>query len=83
MNFRARLKALEQRRQASNWRMRIVASTNGVPLNLANSTCRRTLAPNGLLTEIVILDGSDEGLPDEHLGTFIAGFPVEASKAAK
>jgi hypothetical protein len=83
VNFRARLKALEQRRSASNQRMRVVASTNGVPLNLANSTCRRTLAPNGLLTEIVMLDGSDRCLTNEDLERFIAGFPVEASKAAK
>jgi hypothetical protein len=79
MNFRARLKALEQRRQASNQRMRIVASTSGMPLNLANSTCKRTLGANGLLTEIVDLDGSDQGVTDEDLERIIAGFPVEAS----
>jgi hypothetical protein len=83
MNFRARLKALEQRRQASNQRMRVVLSRLGKALNLANSTCRRTLAPNGLLTEIVMLDGSDKGLTDEDLEKFIAGFPVEASKAVE
>ena len=80
MNFRARLKALEQRRRASNKRFRIVASTSGVPLNLANSTCKRTLEANGLLTEIVDLDGSDQGLTDENLERFIAGHPVEASR---
>jgi hypothetical protein len=80
VNFRARLKALEQRRQASNQRFRIVASTSGRPLNLANSTCRRTLAPNGLMTQIVTLDGSDQGLTDEDLEEFVASFPVEDSR---
>ena len=80
MNFKARLKALEQRRQASNQRFRIVASTSGRPLNLASSTCKRTLGTNGLLTEIVDLDGSDQGVTDEDLEEFIAGFPVEDSR---
>jgi len=80
VNFKARLKALEQRRQASNQRFRIVASTSGVPLNLANSTCKRTLVANGLFTEIVDLDGSDQGLTDEDLEEFVARFPVEDSR---
>jgi hypothetical protein len=80
MNFKARLKALEQRRKSLNKKFRIVASTSGVTLNLANSTCRRTLAPNGSLTEIVTLDGSDQGLSDEDLERFIAGSQVQDSR---
>ena len=83
MNFRARLKALERRRQASNQRIRLVVSAIARPLNLANSTCRRTLAPNGLMTDFVTLDGSQKGLTDEDLEKFIAGFPVELLKSAK
>jgi len=49
------------------------------PSNLANSTCRRTLAPNGLLTDFVQLDGSSDGLTNEDLEKFIAGFPIEAA----
>ena len=80
MNFKTRLKVLEQRRQASNKRFRLVASASGVPLNLANSTCRRTLAPNGSLTETLMLDGSDQGLTDQGLEAFVASFPVEDSR---
>ena len=79
MNFTARLKALEQRRRASNRRFRIVACTIGKPLNLANSTCTRRLGANGGLSEIVMLDGSDQGLTDEDLERFIASFPVGAA----
>ena len=35
--------------------------------------------PNGLLTDFVQLDGSSDGLTDEDLERFIAGFPVEAA----
>jgi hypothetical protein len=31
---------------------------------------------NGLLTEIVELDGSDEGLSDAELDRFVASFPI-------
>jgi hypothetical protein len=79
MNFKARLKTLEKRRQASNDRIRVVINVIGRPSNLANSKCRRTLAPNALLTEVVELDGSSDGLNDEDLEHFISGFPVEAS----
>ena len=77
MNRKSRLKTLERRRLASNERIRVVICTVGRPSNLANSKCRRTLAPNGLLTEIVELDGGRDGLNDEDLEKFIAGFPVE------
>jgi hypothetical protein len=78
MNLKSRLKTLEKRRQASNDRIRVVISVIDRPANLANSKCRRTLAPNGLLTEVVELDGSSADLTDEDLERFIAGFPVEA-----
>jgi hypothetical protein len=57
-----------------------VASTSGRPLNLANSTCKRTLGADGLLTEIVDLDGSDTDLTDEDLEEFVASFQVEDSR---
>jgi hypothetical protein len=79
MNLRARLKALEQRRRASNRRFRIVACTIGGPLNVATSTCTRRLSVNGCLSEIVMLDGSDEHLTDEDLERFILSFPIETS----
>ena len=34
------------------------------PLNLATSTCRRTLNPGGGITEVVELDGDEDGLSE-------------------
>lgn len=59
-------------------RFRLVVSL-AKPLNLATSTCQRRLSPDGLLTEIVRLDGSRDGLTDEELEKFIERFPVEGS----
>jgi hypothetical protein len=47
------------------------------PLNLATSTCQRTLNPEGAITEIVDLDGDGGRLSEEELERFIAGFPIE------
>jgi hypothetical protein len=58
--------------------MRVVISGVGIPLNLENSTCTRTLAANGLLTEIVQLDGTRAGLSDQELENFVAKFPIES-----
>jgi hypothetical protein len=51
------------------------------PLNLATSTCRRTLNPGGCITEIVELDGNEDRLSQEELEKFIAGFPIESAWA--
>jgi len=50
------------------------------PLNLATSTCRRTLNPGGGIIEIVELDGDDDGLSKVELERFIAGFPIEGGR---
>src|SRR5712691_11011869 len=39
---------------------------------------KRTLSANGLLTEIVHLDGGREGLSDPELQYFVSGFPITA-----
>ena len=41
------------------------------------STCRRTLHAGHGITEIVDLDGSDEGVGKAELQKFISGFPIE------
>ena len=51
------------------------------PVNLATSTCRRTLNPGGGIFEIVELDGDDDGLSEEELEKFIASFPIEDGRA--
>jgi hypothetical protein len=53
------------------------------PLNWATSTCQRTLTPGGAVTEIVELDGTDEGIDEEELERFIAGFPILAANEVK
>ena len=73
-----RLRRLEQlHSEPGREPMRVVISGVGIPLNLEKSTCTRTLAANGLLTEIVQLDGRREDLTDEELENFVAEFPIE------
>jgi len=55
----------------------VVISTGVSPLNLAESNCTRTLCPNGVVTEVVKLEGRREDLTDEELEAFIAKFPIE------
>lgn len=45
--------------------------------NLANATCNRSLCDNGLLVELVRLDGTYDHLAEEELGEFIESFPIE------
>ena len=59
----------------------IIHSPGKGPLNLATSTCRRTLNPGGGITEIVELDGHEDSLSQEELERFIAGFPIEGAWA--
>lgn len=74
-----RLRRLEQHQSgpAAPESERLVISTPVWPLNLAESICTRTLAADGLLTEIVRLKGMRENLTDEELEAFIAKFPIE------
>jgi hypothetical protein len=53
------------------------------PLSWATSTCRRTLNPGGAVTEIVNLDGTDEGIDEEELEKFIASFPILAANEVR
>jgi hypothetical protein len=56
----------------------VLGTTNiGKQLNLAASTCRRTLGTDGSICEIVRLDGTREGLPDADFEKFIESFPIE------
>jgi hypothetical protein len=48
------------------------------PPNLATSKCFRTLGPNGVVTELIELDGGLDGLSYEDLDRFVATFPIEA-----
>ena len=59
--------------------IRVVVSALGRELNLEESTCQRSLDATGLLTEIVDLNGSGEGLSQEELDRFVASFPVKVS----
>jgi hypothetical protein len=80
LNLKARLKTLERhQRQVFKEPLRIVVSEVG-PLDLAKATCTRTRWPNGHVMEIVNLHGTDEGLSQEDLESFIQSFPIERSR---
>ena len=83
MNYKARLRSLESRKQDARGRCRVIVSAVAHPANLANSTCTRTLYPDGQLTEFVYLDGSLEDFGEENLEWFIAGFPIQASNGPR
>jgi hypothetical protein len=55
--------------------VRLVFGAVGGTLNLATSTCTRTLT-NGALTELVNLDGDRSELSNEQLERFIESFPI-------
>jgi len=58
-------------------RLRAVVCRMDRKLRLETSTCRRTLSANGVLTEIVRLDGTRGGMTDEEMEKFVESFPVE------
>jgi len=63
VNLKARLKTLERhQRQVFKEPLRLVVSHAGEPLDLAKTTCTRTVWPNGHLMEIVNLNGGDSSL---------------------
>jgi hypothetical protein len=83
-NLRGRLDKLEKTLAPAKGRqpgMRVLVSGMCKPANLANSGCTRTLR-NGVLTEIVDLDGSCDELSDEQLESFIESFPIREEGAA-
>jgi hypothetical protein len=78
MNFRARLKKLERRRETGTGQaFRLVVRPVIGPTDLAKSTCQRTLCPDGSLMEVVNLNGNGSGVSEEELDRFIASFPIE------
>jgi hypothetical protein len=63
MNFRARLKKLERRRETGTGKaLRLVVRPVIGPTDLAKSTCQRNLCPDGSLLEIVHLNGNGNDL---------------------
>ena len=56
--------------------IRVVVGALGRALNLAESTCSRTLDASGLLTEMVELNGDGQGLSREEIDRFVARYPV-------
>ena len=73
-----RLKKLEGVRRSTDEKpFRVLIQSVCGPLNLAKSTCTRTVGPEGQLTEVIWLDGNRDGLSDEELERFIGSFPVK------
>ena len=63
-------------------RLRFVISTVGLTRDLTRCTCRRTLAPNGLLTEFVDLGGDYPKWSDEDIDRFVEQFPIQRFRVA-
>ena len=59
--------------------LRIVVTRAGSEANLATSTCTRYVR-DGLLTEVVQLDGARGSIIDEELETFVARFPIDPGR---
>jgi len=77
-NVESRLLQLEKQHGGTRIApMTLVVSQFGKELNLETSKCKRTLSRNGLLTQIVELDGSREGFTNEQLEAWIERFPIE------
>jgi len=57
----------------------IIQKWKRCPTSLENARCKRALCPDGTLSELVELEGSDEDLPftDQALDNWVASFPVE------
>ena len=56
----------------------IVTRAGSEPANLATSTCTRYVR-DGVLTEVVDLDGARGSISDEELEKFIASFPIHSA----
>jgi hypothetical protein len=84
LRLRGRLNRLERilvPSKGPRTRFRLVMSAVCGDLNLVTSTCERRLA-NGVLTEVVHLDGDRSELSNEQLERFIESFPVQEQAAA-
>lgn len=66
-----RLARLEGVGDRDNRTIRVVISIGGRKLDWANSTCKRVVAPNGSVTEIVRLNGSSHGVSSELIDHFV------------
>ena len=61
--------------------LRVVAQYMGEPATLETATCHRRIDRNGLLMEVVYLEGRSEGLTDEDLDHFVGNFPIEPPRS--
>ena len=83
LRLKGRLDKLERTlapAQGPRDRIRLVLRGMTKAADLRTSTCTRTLG-NGMLTEVVVLDGSRDGLSDEQLERFIESFPIHEAGA--
>ena len=79
MRFESRLKALERmRKELEGKHLRVIwTGSASFKVNLANSTCKRTLRRDGLLMEMVELDGNPDSMSDAELDAWVESFPIE------
>jgi|HubBroStandDraft_6_1064221.scaffolds.fasta_scaffold35516_2 hypothetical protein len=82
MRFESRLKALERiRKDLEGKHLRVIThGSASFQVNLANSSCKRTLGADGILMEMVELGGNVESMTDAELDAFVESFPIEECK---
>lgn len=77
MNLKRRLRALEREIKPPEKPLRIVVRYTGEPADLEQAKCHRNTMKDGRVCEVVMLNGSDEGISEEDLDRFVAKFPIE------
>jgi hypothetical protein len=63
---------------SGNKPVRVFVTRAGKDADLATSTCQRSIR-DGILTEVVQLDGGMDHLSDEEIEKFVASFPIKAA----
>ena len=79
MRVDSRLKALERiRKELEGKHLRCIThGAKSFKVNLANSTCKRTRRADGLLIELVELEGCLESMTDAEFEAWVDSFPIE------
>jgi len=73
-----RVERLETQRDAVEQETFRIVVTTPTTLDMERSTCQRMRHPDGLVTEIIDLEGTREGVSDEDLERWVSTFPIES-----
>jgi hypothetical protein len=62
--------------QKNQKRVALIFGCREEPLNLATSTCYRSMCPDGTIIEVVQFDGNPRELTDAEMDEFILKHPI-------